>query len=290
MRRIATLAGLLVVVSLAVGGLVALSLGVLWGASKGSASPDLSLTCSVKASCTGSEVAVFRMSALSNAHAGTPGGSSYPNVVCCDSVTGLGNSCSGDYVTVLALSDVDNAHVATTVGGAYTEEVCLSVPSGLINCTYTTASTCPTDWACLATISGTTNAHVADCATDPYDTKVCCSDAEAVDCPNPGSVPWPVPPGDADCDGFTTALEMLINTDPNDGCPDDTGDDAWPTDVTNDTNVNVLDLSSVGGATFGKSEGQPGYWARADVTGDKAVNVLDLSTVGGVQFGNHCTN
>jgi hypothetical protein len=110
------------------------------------------------------------------------------------------------------------------------------------------------------------------------------------ECPNPGAWPWPVPAGDADCDGWTTTLENTISTDPNDGCPDDSSDDAWPPDVTNDTNVNVLDLSTVGGTTFGKSEGQPGYWARADVTGDKAVNVLDLSTVGGAPFGQHCTN
>jgi hypothetical protein len=285
MKRTATLAALLVVVSLALGGLVALANGVPWAPSTGSASPDGSLTCSVKASCDGGEVGVFRMSSLANAKAGTPGGSSYTNVVCCGDVTGLGTSCSGTYDTVLALSDTDNAHVATTAGGAYTTEVCLSVPSGPIDCTH--AATCPDGYACLATISGTTNAHVADCVTDPYATKVCCSDAAPVDCPDPGSVPWNTPAGDADCDGFpsTVAVGMYgaeadIGTDPNDGCanttdPNDEADDRWPPDWDDTQRVNLLDLLPFK-PHFNATYPDPLYEVRYDLNTDNAINLLDM--------------
>jgi len=115
---------------------------------------------------------VFRMSSTSNAHAGTPGGSSYGNVVCCGGVTGLGTSCSGNSHTVLTLSAVDNAHVGS--GGTYPNEICLSIGTGdAVDCIY--GASCASDYACLSTISGTTNAHVADCdGVDDYATKVCC--------------------------------------------------------------------------------------------------------------------
>jgi hypothetical protein len=131
------------------------------------------LTCSVKASCGEGEVAVFRMSGLANAHAGTVGGSTYPNVVCCSGPAGLTTSCSGGYDTVLRLWAEDNAHAAES-DLAYTTEVCLSADAG-VNCKY--GSSCDAGYACLATISGTTNAHVADCdGSNDYATKVCCAE------------------------------------------------------------------------------------------------------------------
>jgi hypothetical protein len=137
-----------------------------------SALASAGLACSVKAACDVDEVAVFRMSSTANAHAGTPDGSAYDNVVCCGGVTGLGNSCSGTYDTVLTLSAADNAHVASDA--SYPTEACLSVGTGqAVNCTY--GASCDSGWSCLATISGTTNAHVADCdGSDDYATKVCC--------------------------------------------------------------------------------------------------------------------
>jgi hypothetical protein len=130
------------------------------------------LTCSVKASCGPGEVAVFRMSALANAHAGTAAGSSYGDVVCCGGVTGLSASCSGSYATVLRLSATDNAHVASS-DLSYGTQACLSATGTAMNCRY--ASSCSSGYACLGTISGSTNAHVADCdGTNDYATKVCC--------------------------------------------------------------------------------------------------------------------
>jgi hypothetical protein len=154
-------------------------MGVFHGLSRSTseAAPS-SLECSVKASCSGSEVAVFRMESTSNAHAGTAGSPTYDNVVCCSGPAGLGTSCSGVHDTVLYLSGTDNAHVASSSG--YPTEVCLSSSSeAAVDCIY--GSSCGSQRSCLATISGSTNAHVADCdGTDDYATKVCCYAGPAI--------------------------------------------------------------------------------------------------------------
>ena len=167
MRKAITVVALL----LGLGALACLALAVLAPGGR-SASASAGLACSVKASCGGGEVAVFRMSATSNAHAGTTAGSSYGNVVCCGGVVGLSNSCGGVHETVLTLSGTGNAHVASDA--SYGTEACLSVGAGTVDCTY--GSTCGGASVCLATISSSTNAHVADCdPSNDYTTKVCCA-------------------------------------------------------------------------------------------------------------------
>jgi len=169
MRRLIS-AGLAAVLLLAIAPAV---MGVFHGLSRSTSEASASsLACSVKASCSGSEVAVFRMSSTSNAHAGTVDGSTYDNVVCCSGAGGLGTNCSGVHDTVLFLSATDNAHVASY--GGYPTEVCLSTTTeAAVDCR--TGSACGPEYACLATISGSTNAHVADCdGVDDYGTKVCC--------------------------------------------------------------------------------------------------------------------
>jgi len=163
---------------------VPVALGLLHGLSRSQGAPgrapvwaaaSSSLACSVKASCGVGEAAVFRMSGLANAHAGTAGGSAYANVVCCAGPAGLSTSCSGSHATVLRLWAADNAHVASN-DLSYGTQVCLSAPSTVMNCQY--GSSCGSGYACLATISGTTNtnAHVADCdGSGDYATKVCCA-------------------------------------------------------------------------------------------------------------------
>jgi hypothetical protein len=147
-----------------------------WALSAGSASSAGSLGCSVKAACGTGEVAVFRMSSTSNAHAGTPGVSSYGNVVCCGGATGLAATCDGVYDTVLTLSAVDNAHAASA--GQYPTNVCLSADTETVDCWL--GASCGPTYSCLASVSGTTNAHVADCdGTDDYATKVCCYAGQA---------------------------------------------------------------------------------------------------------------
>jgi hypothetical protein len=159
--------------------LVAVLAGALcgyWALSTSSASSAGGLACSVKPADPGcdtgaGEVAVFRMSSISNAHAAAAGDPTYTNLVCCGGVTGLGTSCSGNHKAVLTMSAPDNAHVASD--GSYPTEACLSAGAGnAVGCTY--GASCG-GFACLATISGTSNAHVADCnGVDDYATKVCC--------------------------------------------------------------------------------------------------------------------
>jgi len=133
-----------------------------------------SLVCSIAVdSCP--NTTVFKMSAVTNAHAELPGQTNYNNYVCCSGVAGLGTSCSGNYDTVLKLSGITNAHIEKDTQANYTNSVCLSVPTGsTIVCDYaTTCATLGPDYTCVASISGDTNAHVGDCTA--YTTKVCCA-------------------------------------------------------------------------------------------------------------------
>ena len=130
-------------------------------------------TCTITSdSCGGTTV--FKMSAVSNAHAELPGQGNYNNYVCCSGVAGLGTSCTGNYATVLKLSGITNAHVEKGSLTNYENPVCLSVPTGsTIVCNYASdCSSLGSDYTCLASISGNTSAHVGDCSA--YATKVCC--------------------------------------------------------------------------------------------------------------------
>jgi len=61
--------------------------------------------------------------------------------------------------------------------------------------------------------------------------------------PNPAQndPPWPVPPGDPDCDGFSTALENYVGTNPTSHC----GTGAWPSDTSNNGFVDTLDIADL---------------------------------------------
>ncbi len=265
-----------------VGGLVALALAAPWASTPGSASPAGSpMACSVKfkpkpATCDTGEVEVFRMSSRSNAHAGTPGGSSYDYVVCCGGVADLRTNCSGVYDTVLTLSGTDNAHVASD--GSYGTKACLSVnPGGSVDCTYGTS--CGVDYACLATISGampvTTNAHVADCGLDGYANKVCCS--ATAGCP------------DADGDILNgvgcDADEQYLGTDLNDRCPDNTSDPAWPLDQDNNGTILIPDVTKYTGKLFTPvtcPSADPN--CRLDLNNDAWILIGDVTKYTGVLF------
>jgi len=59
--------------------------------------------------------------------------------------------------------------------------------------------------------------------------------------------PWPVPVGDEDCDGFTSAIESFAGTDPLAACPatptpNDEDPDAWPPDWDDSQTVDLADL------------------------------------------------
>jgi len=92
------------------------------------------------------------------------------------------------------------------------------------------------------------------------------------------ATPWYTPGGDDDCDGFTAADEGYIGTDPNDGCPDGSADDAWPPDIngmgcgSHNGQVNILDVLCF------KPQFQEGavYDPRYDFNASGEVNILDV--------------
>jgi len=129
------------------------------------------VSCSVGTSCANTQV--FKMSAATNAHAGTLA-SSYTTFVCCSGISGLGTTCGGaTSAVVLRLSGTSNAHVEenTYSTPAYSTNVCLSSTNGMF-CTYGT--TCPTGTGPVVSISGDTNAHVGSGGV--YSTYVCCGE------------------------------------------------------------------------------------------------------------------
>jgi len=127
------------------------------------------------------------------------------------------------------------------------------------------------------------------CAPCPADLD-CDTIGDAVDnCPswpNPGQdlPPWPVPPNDPDCDGFSTAVENSAGTASQAHC----GVNAWPADLNNDGSSDITDISALGGS-FGKSV--PPAPARHNIAPDPVdtfVDITDISTIGGF-FGKTCS-
>ncbi len=78
---------------------------------------------------------------------------------------------------------------------------------------------------------------------------------------------------DSDADGWSDGKERYIGTDPDDDCPDDTSDDAWPPDQKNDGNVNILDVVKY--RLKLEFRGYP-YDPRYDLKADVNVNILDI--------------
>src|SRR3989344_4883986 len=134
------------------------------------------LNCYLAASCSGTTL--FRMQNTTNSHAGTPAGSSYTNLVCCDGVTGLGANCSGTYQLLGTLSGSDNAHFEDSFKTNYssTNDICLSVSSGSVSAG--TSTSCASYDTTIFSISGAsnsgTNTHTATgTGASSYTTKVC---------------------------------------------------------------------------------------------------------------------
>jgi hypothetical protein len=280
MRRATVLLSLLLAVA-------ALALGARWVLNTGAAAPTGNLACSVKPACSAGEVQVFRMSNVTNAHAGTAAGSSYGQSVCCGEVCNLSTSCSNVHDAVVTLSGADNAHAAPD--GSYGTEACLSVPYGVADCTY--GSACAAGYACLATVSGASNAHVADCDgdADDYATKVCCRVVD--DCDNDSTLDPDDP--DDDGDAFTDTIEGYLPTDSCDACPDVVGtDDAWPLDNNMDRFVTVVgDVLKYSGR-IGATGGPPpsaNWWGRLDLNMDNFLTVVgDVLKFSG-KIGMSCT-
>lgn len=85
------------------------------------------------------------------------------------------------------------------------------------------------------------------------------------------ATPWFVPAGDDDCDGFTTALENYLGTNPLVRC----GASAWPPDTNDNGTVNNLDLVLFT-LSWAKSTGEEGFDQRVDLNQNGTVNNLDF--------------
>ena len=116
--------------------------------------------------------------------------------------------------------------------------------------------------------------------------------------PNPGQSlpPWPIAADDPDCDGWSTADEGFISTNPNDNCG---GNLTWPPNVFNappSTNiVDIFDIAALAPPVFFSTPG-PGspYSVRLDLTassapGDPIIDIFDVAKMAPPMFFSTCT-
>jgi hypothetical protein len=97
---------------------------------------------------------------------------------------------------------------------------------------------------------------------------------------------------DDDGDGIPDVDENYMGTDSLDDCPDDSNDDAWPPDINNDTQTNILDIMEYFAyGAFHTDFGDPSYDTRFDLNGDGILNILDIMTFFAFDdFGSSCSN
>lgn len=85
------------------------------------------------------------------------------------------------------------------------------------------------------------------------------------------AAPWATPAGDSDCDGFTSARESFIGTDPDLAC----GVAAWPVDQDDDLKAGLSDILAYIPVFGTTGPGLP-YRARFDLTGDGVIGLSDV--------------
>ena len=96
--------------------------------------------------------------------------------------------------------------------------------------------------------------------------------------------PWLVPACDADCDGFTSADEGSIGTDPNVHC----GADAWPPDFDDNMVINTTDVFQVLPPALGQAVTT--HLVRQNLfPGDAVINTTDVFRVLPPFLGSSCT-
>jgi len=83
--------------------------------------------------------------------------------------------------------------------------------------------------------------------------------------------PWAIPPGDPDCDGWTTDDENFIGTDPNLAC----GLAAWPPDFNDSQKLDIFDIIILKPAFFSTAPGPP-YQARFDLNPSDKIDIFDI--------------
>ncbi len=99
--------------------------------------------------------------------------------------------------------------------------------------------------------------------------------------------------GDSDGDRYSDRVEFMVGTQPNDACADNSSDNAWPADITNDGVSDISDIDQLS-ANFGL--GVPPAPARHDIAPDPpgaivpldaVVDISDLDSLAGL-FGMSC--
>jgi hypothetical protein len=94
-----------------------------------------------------------------------------------------------------------------------------------------------------------------------------------------------VPPGDEDCDGFTTGDENYLGTDPNDPCAGSPGandegpPDVWAIDFNDDQRAGMQDVIFAFVTTLapnGLNQPASGPLVRVDFNGNGFINMQDV--------------
>ena len=158
-----------------------------------------------------------------------------------------------------------------------------AIADGAGNWSYPGAVTGPNVTAAATDAAGNTSEFstpfVADSDGDGY--------LDSVDgCPLTPT-PWLTPIGDEDCDGFTTADENIIGTDPNLAC----GPDAWPPDINDSLQVDIFDVLFLAPPVFFSTPPGPPYDARLDLNADGTIiDIFDVLTMAPPIFFATCTS
>ena len=108
---------------------------------------------------------------------------------------------------------------------------------------------------------------------------------ETADCIAVATV-WVTPPGDTDCDGWTTADENFIGTDPGVNCG---GDLAWPPDFDGSQSVDIFDVIVLEPPVFGSVAPGPPYEARFDLQPSGGIDIFDVLRMAPPVFFATCT-
>ncbi len=82
---------------------------------------------------------------------------------------------------------------------------------------------------------------------------------------------WPLPVGDSDCDGFSSAVEAFVGTDPNLAC----GVNGWPVDNNDDHKAGLADILAYI-PVFGSVAPVAPYDSRFDLNVDNTIGLADV--------------
>ncbi len=149
-----------------------------------SSKTNAQLACYYRGACTGTNTSVLEASDDKNAHAASPGLSSFDYKICCGANNFTATTTCG--TRFLGLSDASNGHVEWGNLSNYAVDACIG-PTNLIRCTWWSNATCPTDYTCLALMDKDTNSHIAQCNQTGYDYNICCKFNETT-APSSGSI------------------------------------------------------------------------------------------------------